>query len=299
MKKRIVSSILSFILFILFMNQINANTFSITLIDGKKYSGEIINSHISLEWRKDIYEITNEQGIKEKFFLKPELKGKFSFNNISQINRINPSTAPARYATLENDKKVRLVQNYMIRFRNKKVLYISDFVTLTSHTLKLSTSTGIKKIHLSQIRYLVRQGQTVIKQTKQSEKKKTTATTKKRSIIPAWIKGNEKKYLKKSIKTEANEATVNPNYISFLIVLSILLFLILIFLVYLLIRSKQGYQKKSTRTKKLKKKKPVKETQHTKREKTKKVKKVPNKKRSRTGPSKKTKPSPKKKNRKK
>ncbi len=134
---------------------LHARNATITILDDTRMTGDAIFSGARIEWRKDIYEPTDEGEI---FFLKPAKLGVFKASDIKEIARINPSTAPEVYADIEDGSRARLVQKYRIRLMNGKTIYISDFITLNTFYIDLSTPERNRRIYLSQIKKLIFKG---------------------------------------------------------------------------------------------------------------------------------------------
>ncbi len=93
----------------------------ITTSDGQKFEGAVYSKDNSIEWRKDIYEMKDEQGENETFILKPEYTGKLNMANIAEIQRISKQSMPQNIITLTNDVKARLLLKYLIKLKNGNI----------------------------------------------------------------------------------------------------------------------------------------------------------------------------------
>ncbi len=223
----------------------------IITIDGTRLEGEASSSDNQIEWRKDIYEHKDQDGVYEKFFLKPGLKGKFKLSQIKEIIMINPASAPERYATLEDDSQAKLMQKYRIKLQNGKIFYISDFVTLDSFYIDIVRATGKKRIYISQIKSLKFTGK------KFREKIAESKTSKKSSILTSISKKRKTKN-----GSSAEPTPPSPAYMVFLIILSGMLFVVLIILISIMIRYQSLHRRKTRKVKikKIKIEKPKRKT---------------------------------------
>lgn len=168
---------------------------------------------------------------------------------------IPPPTAPAIYATLEDGSRAGLIQKYRIQLRNGKKFYISDFITLDSFYVDIRGKEGVKRLYISQIKSLKFAGG-------EAEKRPVNEQTIQKEIqakpsAPAWIKGEENKFLKKKIHSASEGPSSAPiSYIPYLLILSGLLVILLCWLIIMLFRYRVLYSRKN----KIRKEKKIKPT---------------------------------------
>jgi len=243
-------------LFLIFASSLWSQVYTLTTKSGEVYSGYISNEANIIEWRKDIYEYTKPDGTLERFILKPIYTGRLKLTQIASVETIPPHMAPAKNIELSNNIRAKQVIQYKIGLKNKNILYISDFITLSHYALYVETQKGKKEIYLTTIKSLK------IRDSSVSYSYKPAKIVKHLKSKPKPEK-YKKNIIKKIIPVQ-QKTTPSPDTNKFFSLLILILSLLIISLLIILLVLYKKYTSKSIKKKTLKSPKSKKNKYHKK-----------------------------------
>lgn len=244
------------LLFLIFTSSLWSQVYTLTTKSGQVYTGRISNNANIIEWRKDIYEYTKPNGTIERFILKPIYTGHLKLTQIASVEAIPTHMAPAKYIALSNNIKAKQVIQYKIGLKNKNILYISDFITLSHYALYIETQKGKKEIYL-----------TTIKSLKIKDSSISYSYKPAKIIRPLKSKPKPKKYKKNRIqKTIPIQQRIKkkPDTNKFFFLLILILSLLIISLLIILLVLYKKFTSQSIKKKKSKNLKSKKNKKHKK-----------------------------------
>jgi len=246
-------------LFLIFSSSLWSQVYTLTTKSGQVYNGYISNEANIIEWRKDIYEYTTPDGTLERFILKPVHTGRLKLTQIASIEAIPSRMAPTKYISLSNNIKAKQLIQYKIGLKNKNILYISDFITLSHYALYIETQKGTKEIYL-----------TTIKSLKINDSSVSYSSKPAKIVKHLKSKPKSKKYKKNIVKkTIPIQPKIKPSpdtnkFFFLLIVILSLLIISLLIILFILYKkyTTQPIKKKTSKSLKSKKNKHHKKTKN-------------------------------------
>lgn len=207
---------------------------------GKSYKGYLSNNGDLIEWRQDVIEAIDEKGNLIKYNYKPEIRGKTRLYNINEIKRLGKSDdIPVKKIITKDGLDARFVFNYLVKLKNGKYFYISDFVTLNPYYIDVSSDGITKRIYISQIRYLK------ILSPERKTKKKQSPKIKRSGIFKTKVieQSREQFYSVSELGENVSREKINTNIYLFIIICLLTLFSIVLLILFLQLRKRYGVRK--------------------------------------------------------